>query len=270
MERAQTQELAVLVSITNPPNWVLTSSGPDPQLTATVASYLVARYPETLLAIELYPGANTHKGWGVVPDPANYASLLKTVHRALQQMNPEIVVIAAGLEPVADGPNDIDDLAFLSALYNQGSAPYMPVIGLRLANISMVPTKPPQAHKDNTLRHYEAVREIMLRNNHRQGLIWVTGFSWDSTALPSPEYQAIWLKQAFLMMRAQLYIGTAFVQDLNPFSQSTSSGGNMPAGHPGIGVIRQMIAMENSQHTRTFEVNLVKSASNQLLKSHYP
>jgi hypothetical protein len=270
MASAQTQELAVLVSITNPPTWLLTPSGPDPQLTVTVVSTLAARYPETLLAIELYPGANTQQGWGVEPEPSNYASLLKTVHLTLQRVDPEIVVVAAGLEPVTDGPNDIDDLTFLSALYHQGCAPYMPVIGLRLANISMVPTQPPKKPQDNTLRHYEAVREIMLRNDHRHGLIWVTGFSWDSTALPSPEYQAIWLKQAFLMMRAQLYIGTAFIQDLNPFSQPTSFGVNVPTSHPGIGVIRQIIAMENSQHTRTFEVSLVKSASNQLSKSHYP
>jgi len=268
MEMAHSQDLSVLISITNPPEWALTSQGPDPGWTATIASDLANRYPDTLLAIEPFPGANTQNGWGAEPDPHFYANLVKTVHQALQQIDPKIVLVAAGLEPVAYGPSDIDDLTFLKALYQQGSAPYMSVIGLRLSNISVVPTEPRGETGGNTLRHYEAVREIMLQNNHQNGLIWVTGFSWDSTAVPSLERQALWLKQAFLMMRAQLYIGTAFVQDLNPFSQATSSERTDPQKHPGVDVIRQITAFENSRHTMTFEISLYKSSVNQISKNH--
>ncbi len=269
MSMAHSQEMAVLISITNPPPWVLTSNGPDPDLTATVASDLANRYPTTLLAIEPFPGANTFKGWGTEPDPHFYANLVKTVYRSLQGIDPGIVVVAAGLQPVIFSPTDIDDLTFLQALYELGSAPFMPVIGLRLSNISVIPTESPVESKVNTLRQYEAVRKIMLQHNHQNGLIWVTGFSWDSSAVSSPKNQAVWLKQAFLMMRAQLYIGTAFVQDLNPFSQVSPSKLGAPADLrlPGFDIIRQIIALENSQHTVTFYIGLYKSTNNQISKN---
>ncbi len=267
MKGAYSHDLSVLVSITNPPNWALTKDGPDLELTARIASQLAMRYPATLLAIEPFPGANTQKGWGADPDPYQYANLVKTVHTVLQKVNPDIVVVAAGLEPVTFGPADIDDLTFLKALYGHGSVSYMPVIGLRLSNISTIPTEPPLSTNGNTLRHYESIREIMLQNDHRKGLIWITGFSWDSNTVYSPENQATWLKQAFLMMRAQLYIGTAFIQNLSPFSQTTPPKPISPINHPGIDVIRQIIALDNSQHTNTFEVSLYKTTINQITKN---
>ena len=71
------------------------------------------------------------------------------------------------------------------------------------------------------------------------------------------------------MMRAQLYIGTAFVQDLNPFSQTSPATLVAPTDlrHPGIDVIRQIIAFENSQHTMTFDIGLYKSSLNQIVKN---
>lgn len=269
MSLARSQEMSVLVSITNPPTWVLTSNGPDPELAAAIASDLANRYPTTMLAIEPFPGANTQNGWGVEPDPNSYANLVKKVYQTLQEIDPEIVVVAAGLQPVIFSPTDIDDLTFLNALYELGSALYMPVVGLRLSNISVIPTESPKESNSNTLRHYEAVRKIMLQHEHQNGLIWVTGFSWDSSTVSSPQNQAVWLKQAFLMMRAQLYIGTAFVQDLNPFSQTSPATLVAPTDlrHPGIDVIRQIIAFENSQHTMTFDIGLYKSSLNQIVKN---
>jgi hypothetical protein len=271
MSLAKSQELSVLVSITNPPTWLITDNGPDPDLIAALASNLASRYTTTLLAIEPFPGANTQSGWGAKPDPNNYSNLLQTIHHSLIEIDPEIVIVAAGLQP-AISPSDIDDLAFLNSLYELDCAPFIPVVGIRLINIPGVPTQSPKESDSNTLRHYEAVREVMLKHQHQNGLIWVTGFSWDSSVVSSQKNQAIWLKQALLMMRAQLYIGTAFVQNLDPFSQIAPSADDATEElrHPGIDVIQKIIAFENSQHTVTFETGLYKSSLNQIVKKSIP
>jgi hypothetical protein len=109
----------------------------------------------------------------------------------------------------------------------------------------------------------------MLRNNHQSGLIWITGFSWDSQAITSSEGQATWLKQAFLMMRAQLYIGNAFFQNLNPGLGPDTNDliSKNDSLHPGIEIIRQLIALENSQHVETFVLKVLKSSPNPLSKN---
>jgi hypothetical protein len=269
MSLAGSRELAVLLSITNPPAWALDSNGPDPDLTARMVLDLTTRYRGTLLAFELFPGANTVQGWGGDPNPQAYATLLKKVYRALQDSEPDVTVVAAGLEPNVQPGEDMNDILFLDAVYKSGAAAYMPVVGLRLPNISIIPTKAPDESKSLSLRHYEAIRETMLNNNHQSGLIWITGFSWDSQAIPSTDGQAVWLKQAFLMMRAQLFIGNAFFQNLNPgpgpdMDNLISSNTSL---HPGIEIIRQLIALENSQHIETFILKSFKSLPNQLTKN---
>jgi len=263
LSMASQQKIAVLVSITNPPAWVCPDSGPDPDQTASLTASLATRYPAAQLGFELFPGANTVKGWGADPDPQGYTRLIANVHRTLQGINPEITVVAAGLDPHTHAEQDIEDLAFLTALYQAGAAPFMPVVGLRLPQISAVPTESTRDTSAPALRHYEAIREIMLQNSHNHGLIWVTGFSWDPDAISSPEEQALWIRQAFLMMRAQLYIGAAFVQDLTPFSQSSTSHrvSTDSQYHPGINIIREIIAFDNSQHIETFEIGGLKSAA---------
>lgn len=64
MALAQQNHLSVMVSITRPPAWVVSAEGPDPIMTKQVVKYLARTYPGVLLAIELFPGANTIQGWG--------------------------------------------------------------------------------------------------------------------------------------------------------------------------------------------------------------
>jgi hypothetical protein len=261
--------LAVMLSITNPPAWALDLNGPDPDLTARIVMDLATRYRGTLLAFELFPAANTAKGWGRNPNPQAYALLLKTVVRALQSLGTEVTIVAAGLEPNTQPGKDMNDILFLDAVYKAGVADSIPVVGLRLPNISIIPTEAPDESKPLALRHYEVIRETMLRNNHQSGLIWITGFSWDSQAITSSEGQATWLKQAFLMMRAQLYIGNAFFQNLNPGLGPDTNDliSKNDSLHPGIEIIRQLIALENSQHVETFVLKVLKSSPNPLSKN---
>jgi len=274
MSLAGAQKLNVLLSITNPPEWAKGAAGPDQNQTAGLVVMLAKRYPETLLAIELFPLANTARGWGASPDPQAYAAMLKSCQAALQSAGASTLPVAGGLSPVLIGESsgDMDDVAFVSGLYQAGAADYMPILGLRLdplgedaldsGGTQVSQTSPVLA----SLRRYEDIRQIMLQFNHQTGLIWITGFG-----LPEQSEQIRWLNQAYQLMKSQLYIGVAFIDRLNPpesFTEASKSstipaqtlittGVHGPTIHPALTAIGQIISLNRSGHT-SFQLFLPK------------
>ena len=225
MYLAQQNHLSVMISITQPPAWIVTSEGPDPAMTTKVVNYLARTYPGTLLAIELFPSANTIQGWGTIPNPKAYFNLLQTTAQSLQSSGSPVIIVAAGSTPLPPNPTpgDMDDLAFLEALYNTGAQPWMPIVGMRMVETTGDPMCTPTPNEKRCLRHFEEVRQIMLNHNHRDGLIWLTGFAWPSGNLQETDgiyrhtnEQTRWLNQSYQILKAQLYIGVAFFSQINP------------------------------------------------------
>jgi hypothetical protein len=282
----------VLLSLTNAPAWALTPSGPDPELTAGLVAQLTRLYPETMLAVELFPAANTIEGWGTAPSPNAYASLIKSTAASLQAANRSAVLVAAGLKPIdpLQPGSDLDDLVFLKGLYQAGAAQYLPIIGVRLPDTAIDPMTSPGSANPLVLRHYEAVRQVMLENQHTSGLIWITAFTWPPqlnsaathTAKSTFEAQGMlqdsqsqWFTQAYQMMKSQLYIGAAFYGCLNPptgilTGNSTDpcliSGENGQTGmHPAYASLMDMISLGNPDAAGPQQ--LEKMITSQKLKS---
>lgn len=259
MSIASEHQVSVMLSITHAPNWAMTENGPDPLRTADLASTLVTRYSSALLALELFPAANTVQGWGSKPNPRAYTDLLITTSLAVRSINPEIVFIGAGLQPAISSPEDIGDISFLHELYAAGAVDFMPIVGLRLPPLSSDPLTPNHEADGLVLRHYEDIRNAMVENGHKSGLIWITGFAWDANTLGAASNQAAWLKQAYLLLRSQLYIGTAFFNGLNP-SQTRSTALLFPDGshHPGFDALVQLIALDDDRQMVQISVGLIK------------
>ncbi len=217
---ARRSNTAVMLSLIHAPAWAMTPNGPEPNLTASLVISLARMYAGALRAIELYPAANTAQGWGAAPDAAAYAALYQATEAALNSNNQDILLVAS-LAP-ATGPEDTADRAFLKKLYQQGAASWMKVLGLRLPRLSGDPMADPKSQENleqgmTVLRHYEVLRQVMLQNDHPQGLIWLTSFSWPASLTSGQvEAQTYWLALAYQLIRSQLYIGAAFFQQLNP------------------------------------------------------
>ena len=88
MDLAGRYDLAVQLSLVNPPAWARANQAPDPKMTAWFVVNLVQRYPRALKVIELYPGANTRQavrgiqqrlGWPADGYPTS--ELLETLRR---------------------------------------------------------------------------------------------------------------------------------------------------------------------------------------------
>lgn len=231
MRNASRQKIAVLVRLVEPPAWVLTDMGPNPEQVTRFVSAVAERYPGIVQAIELFPGANTQQGWGSQPDPFAYAALFTNTKEIADRHG--VLLVAAGLRPIDSPTEGVDDLHFLQGLYDAGLQPSMPVIGLDLVGLSGDPLAPPDTNQTKTLRRYELVREVMLQNNHASGLLWITRLGIASGTIDSAasqtmnlEEQKAWLLQAAKQIRSQLYIGVTVFQSLNPARSEAASTGN--------------------------------------------
>lgn len=220
MQSTCQKQLQVMLSLTNAPPWAMTTHGPHPDLTAYLVEQLARRYPCALLAVDLFPGANTNAGWGSIPDPRAYIQLYQTVQGRLINLGSPIIPLVS-LIPlgqttiVANNPQDIDDLMFLEELYKAQPSVNIPVIGIYFTHLNNSLMTDPNTTTLPTLRHYEAVRQIMLKHDRKNNLIWITRFAWPAE-LSTSEEQAAWTYQAFKLLKAQLYLGAAFLSQINP------------------------------------------------------
>lgn len=225
MQSLKTHQVAVMISLTNPPAWARNDTGIDVSYTTQWLTWLGNRYAPTLQAVELFPAANTTQGWGAKPDPWQYANLFQQVQATLKENGSPLYLVAAGLQPssVNSTPDDWNDLDYLQQLYAAGAKDWMPLLSLQMPVLSGDPLRPPSAADQHALRHYEQVRQTMLENGHANGILWITLINPPDGTIDTTDQhfrngieQAEWQKQALIQMRSQLYMGVVFIQNLNP------------------------------------------------------
>jgi hypothetical protein len=209
--------------------------------------------------------------------------LLRVAHQAASDLEQPVTLVTGGLSPVApqNRAGDMDDLQFLEALYRHGAASFMPVIGLRLTSLTGQPLDPVDQADPRVLRHYEAIRQVMLAHDHPQGLVWVTGYHWPESLAGLPESdpaeQVRWLNQALHLMKSQLYLGVAFYDRLNPPAEAAPQ--NLPgtsliirqAGqvymHPAMKALGRIITMIRTGQNTSFQLFLYKKLTSGSEKS---
>ncbi|HVP21922.1 MAG TPA: hypothetical protein VMS73_08680 [Anaerolineaceae bacterium] len=252
-------KITVMASVTQPPGWAVSKTGPDSDLAAKLVLQLVQHYPASISAVELFPAANTRSGWGARPDPVAYMALWKKVNQVLADSRSPVLLVAAGLVPqVNPSPDQLDDLEFLQGLYKAGARNLVQVFSLQMQNVTGEPATNPTQDEHRVLRHYEEIRQIMIQNQHDTGLLWITQLTAPLANDAASDFQAraqnqaAWLAQAFQQLRSQLYIGVAFLNRLNPSSDQSGTTSGTPlitlTGdlHPAFRVLRDQIAQNSS------------------------
>jgi hypothetical protein len=269
MALAERYGISVLVSITNPAGWAMTAQGPNPELTSQLVYNLASQYPRTIFAIELFPGANTVHGWGAPPNPMAYTTVLVKTKTALQTLDHSVIIVVGGLAPGSSNsaPGEIDDINFLQGLYDAGAKSYISTVGVYLQVIDSNLMTASSGNERRVLRHYEDLRQVMLKNQQVEGNLWVTGFSmpvdfYSSNA--SAELQAQWLVDAYQLMRSQLYIGVAFYNCMNLSEKSSQNGACsslvQPGAihHPVFEVLKRLITMSHENSNASLQNRRLK------------
>jgi polysaccharide biosynthesis protein PslG len=271
-------KIAALASITQPPSWAQTSSGPDANLTSQFVLQVIQKYGNTVTGLELFPAANTRLGWGGNPDPVAYMSLWKAVSKSLNAAKKEVLLVAGGLLPGKASKDTQDDLEYLQGMYQAGAQTVIQVISLQMHNLVGSPADSPTQDEHRYLRHYEQIREVMLKNKHEKGILWITGLgspsnlaTFGESSASVPQKQAAWLSQAFQQIRSQLYIGVAFLDRLNPSAVTSAQKGitalitQTGDLHPIFRVLRDQIAQNSSGNS---DPRPGRPKSDNLIKGH--
>ncbi len=127
--------LKVLLSVTTSPPW----SRPDrehgrPWSPATFGEFclrMVERYRGRIHAVEVFNEPNLEREWGPFMDPTEYAGMLEWAYYGIKQVDPDVVVISAGLAPTQWNAWDValPDDRFLRDLVSLGGLEWMDCVG---------------------------------------------------------------------------------------------------------------------------------------------
>jgi len=179
---------------------------------------LAERYKGRIDAYQVWNEPNLSREWGdQPPDPAEYTELLKTCYQAIKVVDPDAVVISAGLAPTGTGlPLAVPDTEFLEGMYDAGAGDYFDVLGLNAPGYKAPPEISPEEAESNpeygggrwfAFRHVEDMREIMIANGDgdKQTVILELGWTTDAVHSDYSWHAVTEEEQADYLVRAYNY-----------------------------------------------------------------
>lgn len=197
VQEAHVAGYKVLVSVNRAPMWARPAGadpalhGPpaNPQAFAAFITRLVTDIkPEFMEALEVWNEPNLLREWNGAPmDGTTYMRYFAAAYSAAKAIDPDVVVVTAGLAPVGDiPPQAIDDHAFVRQMYAGG------LLDFPDARLGVHPygwANPPDARccnesgwADSThffmIETVETYRQIAVENGDTQRQLWLTEFGW--------------------------------------------------------------------------------------------
>ncbi len=187
----------------------------DPQTMARFARTFAARYRRAVRYYQVWDEPNIAPHWGNrETDPLGYVYLLKAVSTAIRSVDPEAVILSAGLAPTLDpGRLNRNDLAYLRELYTLGADAWFDVLAWEPYGFDRPPEEAPSPHRLN-FRRYELARAVMREFGDDDTPIWFVAFGWNACAQKTPwktvsrQEQAEYLRRAYMwVMDHAAYVG---------------------------------------------------------------
>jgi len=207
VKMANDENIDLVVRIDHQPGWAgggYPGNGPpgNPQDLADFLTALVSRYKGRIRAYEVWNEPNLAREWGgQLPDPGNYAKLLKVSYAAIKAADPGAMVISAGLSPTGSWtPEARPDDWYLESLYlamGGTSAGYFDVLGAHGAGYKSPPERDPAeveanadlgGHRSMCFRRVEDLRAIMVQYGDVDKQVALLEFGWTSDPRPDSPY----------------------------------------------------------------------------------
>ena len=259
---------SILATVTNTPDWArpdateraLGENGPPSDLNdyVTFITQIAERYQGRINAYQIWHEPNLRRSWvepssqaatANTPDTGrlsstNYIDLLSLSYPAIKAVDPDALVVTAGLAPTGlndGGRNAIDDRVFLRELLRQGAAQFSDAIGVQPSGFANPPdSRSPEqgpgvaTHFDSTrfffLDTLEEYRAILVEGDAGNLPLWVTRFGWGTSegnaltqpdansqylTYTSPGEQAQYTTRAFAIGAETAYVGPMILYNLN-------------------------------------------------------
>lgn len=195
VDEIEAKGLKLIVRLTETPEWAHTKpadatgyvdSPPDDY--ADYANYcgtIAERYKGRIAAYQIWNEPNLAREWGnKPPNAAEYTQLLKGCSEAIRAVDPDAILISAGLAPT--GTNDTTaqpDDVYLQAMYDNDFQQYVDVVGMHAPgytspHISLEEAKAQGMSSWATFRHPEDLRRIMVANGDAAHQVALLEFGW--------------------------------------------------------------------------------------------
>jgi photosystem II stability/assembly factor-like uncharacterized protein/GH35 family endo-1,4-beta-xylanase len=209
--------LNLIVRLDHPPEWATATSiapGAPPVDLVAYSQWVrrvVERYKGRVGAYIIWNEPNLALEWaGQQPDPKAYVELLNVGYTAVKAVDPQAVVVSAGLAPT-NTQNDeaLDDRLFLEEMYRHGAGAYFDVLGVHAYGFGRPPDDPRGAHGGLNLARTEELREIMVRHGDGTKPLWITEMGWTIKGNEHSAWQEVTLaEQAAYLVDALALIRT--------------------------------------------------------------
>ncbi len=216
VEQVQEQGLKMIVRVDSQPEWAggkYPENGPPNNMKdyADFVTALATRYKGRIAAYQIWNEPNLNvpgrSEWGGrPPNPAEYTVMLKTAYNAIKAVDPNALIVSAGLAPTSRKDDvAMPDLDFLRGMYAAGAKPYFDLLGAHGAGYKVSPdTDPSVVAKDPKLnnndpspedrkriycfRHVEDIRQVMVENGDANKQVALLEFGWTTDPRPESPY----------------------------------------------------------------------------------
>jgi GH35 family endo-1,4-beta-xylanase len=203
--------LNLVVRLDQPPGWALASGEDglpvDVKAYAGFVSRVAQRYQGRVEAYVIWNEPNLAQEWGGrAPDPQGYVELLRAAHLAVEENDPQALVVSAGLAPTNRlDQTAVDDRVFLEAMYEAGAGEFFDVLGAHPYGFAYPPDDPHDSHEGLNFARLEDLREILVAFGEVDKPVWATEVGWTTEAVSeeqawlvvTEEEQAAYLVGAF-------------------------------------------------------------------------
>ncbi|CAN5648188.1 hypothetical protein BH23CHL2_BH23CHL2_23240 [soil metagenome] len=194
VDLAEERDIEIIARLEKPPNWSREGQenvetfpdGPpnDVQDWVDYVEAVATRYEGRIRYYQLWNEPNLEGEWGGLPiDPAGYLGLLQSGYTAIKAIDPDAVVLLAGLAPTDQrGPVNVSELIYLQDLYDLGAADYFDIVSAMVYGYGFSPYDRRVDFARNNFSRVIHLREIMERNGDDAKPIWAVEYGW--VALP--------------------------------------------------------------------------------------
>jgi hypothetical protein len=199
---AEQHDLDVLFRLDHQPLWAGGWNNGPPQNLDDFGRFcggVADHYRGQVRAYQVWNEPNLAREWaGRRPDPAEYVELLKVCYVAIKAVDPQAIVISAGLAPTGtDDERAMPDETFLRGMYEAGALPYFDMLGLHASGYKA----PPELSSDEAaaspeyggqrffaFRHVEDMRAIMEEYGDGDKQIAILEFGWTTDPRPASDF----------------------------------------------------------------------------------
>ncbi len=214
VNQAEQYGLRILARVDSQPQWAgggFPTNGPPDKMQDFVdfLRALATRYKGRIHAYQIWNEPNLSREWANrPPNPAAYTNMLKKAFNAIKSVDPNALVITAGLAPTTRWDSvAMPDTEFVRGMYNAGVQGYFDALGVHAAGYKAPPeTDPGQVASDVAyynqgdpncpgtrcriycFRHVEDLRQIMVNRGDSNKQIAIVEFGWTSDTRAGSPY----------------------------------------------------------------------------------